>query len=88
MSVVTDTSQQGEGGEHTSLLKRHPLATYFVMAYAFTWLTVLPVMLSSNGFGLLPFAIPFAPFQLLGSFTGPALSALIVTAVTSGRAGV
>ena len=76
----------------TSSLKRviadHPLVAYFVLAFAGTWLTVLPVLLSRSGLGVFPFTLPFLPFQLLATFTGPTLAALLVTAASDGRAGV
>jgi hypothetical protein len=40
------------------LLARHPLIFYFLMAYVGTWLVTVPVALSANGVGLLPFGIP------------------------------
>src|SRR5919199_49487 len=76
----------------TPSLKRvttdHPLVAYFVLAFAGTWLTVLPVLLSRSGLGVLPFTVPFRPFQLLATFTGPTLAAVLVTAASDGRAGV
>ena len=57
-----------------ALIKRRPLVTYFVLAYALTWSMVLLTRLS-----LL--------FAFLGLF-GPAAAALIVTAIDEGRAGV
>ena len=40
------------------LLARHPLVFYFLIAYAGTWLVTVPLALSANGAGLLPFSIP------------------------------
>ncbi len=58
----------------TTPIKRHPLITYFVLAYAFSWAMVA---LYSVGF----------IFALLALF-GPALAAIIVTGVIEGRSGV
>jgi membrane protease YdiL (CAAX protease family) len=69
------------------LLARHPLLAYFVLAFACSWLITLPALVSQNGFGLLPFAVPFAPLQTLGAF-GPLLAAFVVTAAADGRAGI
>ena len=48
----------------------------------------LPPLLSSNGVGLLPFFVPAEPLQTIAAFTGPTLAAFIVTAATSGAAGL
>jgi uncharacterized protein len=57
-----------------AFVNRHPLVTYFVLAYAFSWAMVA---LYSAGF----------IFALLALF-GPALAAIIVTGLTEGRSGV
>lgn len=56
------------------MVRRFPLAAYFVLAYALTW-WVYPLLRFNPMIGL------------LGLF-GPALAAVIVTAVTDGRPGV
>ena len=48
----------------------------------------LPVLLARNGVGLLPFTLPAEPLQTIAAFTGPTLAAFIVTAATSGAAGL
>ncbi len=55
-------------------IRRHPLVAFFVLAYALTW-WVYPLLRFNPLIGL------------LGLF-GPALAAIIVTAVTDGRPGV
>jgi uncharacterized protein len=55
-------------------IARHPLVAYFVLAYAFTW-WVYPLLRFNPLIGL------------LGLF-GPALAAIIITAITEGRPGV
>jgi membrane protease YdiL (CAAX protease family) len=66
------------------------VVSYFVIAFAGTWLTILPLLLGMDGLGLLPYRFGDAGilFALLSTFTGPLLAAYLVTAVTSGRAGV
>jgi membrane protease YdiL (CAAX protease family) len=54
--------------------KRHSLVTFFVLAYAITW-------------ALVPLASVSLAFPVLGLF-GPALAAVIVTAITEGASGV
>jgi uncharacterized protein len=73
-----------------ALLARHPLVTFFVMAYAFTWIVSAPWVLGEDGAGLLPpaLSVPSSSARLLlvaGIFAGPTLSAFIMTATTEGR---
>ena len=56
------------------MVKRHPLIAFFVLAYALSWLAWIPYAL-----GVYP--NPVASF-------GPFLAALLVLALTEGRAGV
>jgi CAAX protease family protein len=74
-----------------SWLKRHPLVGYFTLAYAGTWLTIAPVMLSKSGVGALPYETPFPVFAtlfILSGFLGPTLAAFVMTGITTGKAGV
>lgn len=66
------------------LLQRHPLVTYFVLAYAISWSFMLPVAASAQGFVSWP--IPFSLYYF-GSF-GPMLSALVVTGLTADGSGI
>lgn len=75
-----------------SWLTRHPVTSFFILAYVIAWLLWLPLILSKgNGLGLIPLnsggAIFFLSLITLGSF-GPALSALVMSAITAGKAGV
>jgi uncharacterized protein len=62
-------------------LRRHPLVSYFVMAFALSWLWFL-----------LAFDVWHLELQGIGGFVGPlvgpTLSAFVMTAVTQGRSGV
>jgi membrane protease YdiL (CAAX protease family) len=74
-----------------SVLARHPLVSFFVMAYAFSWLVWAPWVLGEDGAGLLPIKPSDATSGLLNAaaiLAGPTLSAFIMTATTEGRAGV
>ncbi|MFL5805028.1 MAG: type II CAAX prenyl endopeptidase Rce1 family protein, partial [Roseiflexaceae bacterium] len=73
------------------LLRSHPLVAYFAIAFAGTWLLMLPIVLAQNGLGLLPFTFPdilLAVLFILGTFMGPTLAAFLIAAATSGRGGV
>jgi membrane protease YdiL (CAAX protease family) len=74
---------------HQGVLARHPLVFYFIIAYAGSWLVWLPLALSEDGSGLLPFSSPllFATFGF-AAFLGPFLSGFVMTGATEGRAGL
>jgi uncharacterized protein len=57
-----------------SIIRRYPLITYFVLAYAITWAT-FPLVNINPMLGII-------------GFIGPAGAAILVTALTEGRAGV
>jgi CAAX protease family protein len=70
-----------------AFVRRHPLLSYFVLAYAMTWLFWLPLALSQSGVGLLPIQLPMT--LMMGAMLfGPIGAAYVATAITSGRAGV
>jgi len=72
-----------------SLVVRHPVTAFVVMAFALGWGGMLPLLLSESGpFGILPFALPAQPFTAVLSMLGLALPAFLVTAATVGREGV
>jgi membrane protease YdiL (CAAX protease family) len=74
---------------HQGVLARHPLAFYFIIAYAGTWLIWLPLTRSEDGSGLLPFSSPLlATTFSFAAFLGPFLSAFVMTGSTEGRAGI
>jgi uncharacterized protein len=73
------------------LLARHPLVSFFVMAYAFSWIVWTPWVLGEDGAGLLPIDISETASGYLNAaaiLAGPTLSAFIMTATTEGREGV
>src|SRR3954447_11818215 len=85
-SATTD-ADTARGG----VLGRHPLVFYFLIAFAGAWLVEAPVVLSRTGTGLLPFTIPVPVAALLlaaATFTGPTLSAFVMTGAIDGQAGV
>jgi uncharacterized protein len=73
------------------LLTRHPLVSFFFMAYAFSWIVWAPWVLGEDGAGLLPINISQTASGYLNAtaiLAGPTLSAFIMTATTEGREGV
>jgi membrane protease YdiL (CAAX protease family) len=81
--VVSPPSPSGKG-----ILVRHPLVTYFVFAYALSWLAVVPYLLSKSVYGFFPFALPQPVFLIGAPLVGPTLVAFVLTARLDGRAGV
>lgn len=72
------------------LLIRHPLVSFFALAYALTWLAWSPWYLSNDGVGLLSYdgeAISDY-INIIALIVGPTLSAFIVTGATEGWDGV
>jgi membrane protease YdiL (CAAX protease family) len=72
------------------MLACYPLIFFFIIAYAGSWLVMLPYLRFGGGAGLLPFSwpIPFALSAAIAPFAGPFLAAVIMTGVTEGRAGI
>lgn len=58
----------------TAFVKRHPLVAFFVLAYALTW-PLIPL-------------VTVSPLWGFPALFGPALAAIIVAAITDGRAGL
>lgn len=75
-------------------LRRHPLLSFFVLANLMSWLAWIPYILSQNGLGVWDYRFPdvLGTSQLLGvlpgAYLGPIASALLITAVADGRAGL
>ena len=72
------------------LLARRPLTSFFVLAYALSWLGWSPWFLSEAGIGLLPFdGGEFSTFLNIAALVlGPTFSAFLVTGATEGRDGL
>jgi membrane protease YdiL (CAAX protease family) len=68
-------------------LCRHPLLSFFVLAYTLSWVTWLPYVLSEDGLGILALHLP-SLYIVIGGFTGPFLAGFLMTAVVSGRKGI
>lgn len=74
-------------GKFRQFLQRHPLLSYFVMAYGFSWLAWVPYILSLDGLGLLPVHLTQLG-TLPGAYLGPLLSGFLMTGATEGKPGI
>ena len=87
---MTTAPAQAVSARH-GLLARYPLTSFFVMAYAFSWIVWSPWVLGKDGAGLLPIQIPQTVVGYLNAtaiLCGPTVAALIMTGTIEGRAGV
>ena len=69
-----------------SLLARHPLVFYFLIAFSFSWLMFLPGVLTY--FGVLNVSPSIFGLMGIAGLLGPSLSGFIMTGITEGRAGI
>jgi len=65
-----------------NIIKKYPLASYFIIAWIITWLLVLPLILTS--FGILSVNMNW---HFLGPL-GPTISAIIVVYITAKKEGL
>jgi CAAX protease family protein len=65
-------------------MSRHPLLSFFVMSYAFSWIALIPYVLSVWGVLKGDFSLMYA----LKPFVGPTLAAIIMTGIVEGKDGV
>jgi membrane protease YdiL (CAAX protease family) len=68
------------------LLARHPLVSYFLIAFTFSWLLFLPGPLTY--FGVLNLNPSALGMLAIAGLLGPILSGFIMTALIEGREGV
>ncbi len=88
MYVPTENRQIATAPGLRGLVARHPATAFLVMAFGFGWSSLIPILLSENGFGILPIELPLTVVQALATVLGLALPAFLVTAATGGKAGV
>ncbi len=86
--TTADTAAERPGAPREGLLARHPLVFYFLIAYAFSWLLWMPLVLSEDGTGLLPFSSPLLGLAIPVGIFGPTLAAFTMTGITEGRVGI
>ena len=91
MSNIVLNSPVPEATGRSALVRwimRHSLAAFLLLTFGYSWLVGLPLLLSS--WQILPFHLARLPallIQLLGAW-GPTFSALLLTGLISGKAGL
>ena len=70
------------------MVARHPATAFLLMAFGFGWTSLIPILLSEDGFGVVPIELPLTLVQTLATLLGLALPAFLVTAATGGKEGV
>ncbi len=70
-----------------SIIQRHPLVSYFALAYGTTWSAIL-IFLASKGFQLATLQIQDGLMIFVMMFLGPSTSALVLTAAVDRRNGL
>ena len=90
MSTTTQNQQAPNSSSSLrGVVARHPVAAFLIMAFAFGWGGMLPLLLSENGpITVVPIELPWMPFATIFSILGLALPAFLVTAATDGKDGV
>ena len=87
MTTISSVSSIPESGLK-ALAKRYPLISYFALAYALTWIFVIPIMLSQRGMGVINLPDPLLlVFLLVSTYSGPLPAALIMTTLIDGKEG-
>jgi membrane protease YdiL (CAAX protease family) len=66
-------------------MRMHALFSYFFMAFTFSWIMTIPIVLAERGY--LP-SILFNIFFVLKAFAGPFLAAFVMVRVCEGREGL
>lgn len=86
--TVIDTTRTPPRTGPVSVIRHHPLLSFFVLANLLSWVAWTPYVLSQDGLGVLPVHIDEIVGMLPGAYLGPIFSAFLVTAITDGRPGL
>jgi membrane protease YdiL (CAAX protease family) len=82
--LTTATAELGSSSD--GLLARHPLVSYFLITFVFSWLMFVPGLLTY--YGVLSLRPQMVRLLAIAGLLGPMLSGFIMTAVTEGRPGI
>ena len=92
MSTATQNQQPTPHSTLRAVVARHPVVAFLIMVYTIAWAVFLPVVLQERGLLVLPIDLSegfaFNAVTAVDTILGVALPAFLVTAATSGEAGV
>ena len=83
---MSTASSPAQSARRQSVLARHPLVFYFLIAFVFSWLTFLPGPLTY--YGVLSLSPQLLGYLAIAGLLGPVLSGFVMSAATEGAAGV
>jgi membrane protease YdiL (CAAX protease family) len=72
----------------SSFVKRHAIATYYMLVFGVSWGGGLLVLGPDGMVGIKPISPAQLPFVYLAALAGPALAGILCTALIGGRAGL
>jgi uncharacterized protein len=89
-TIIQAPPAQAPASNIKAVLQRHPIAAYFVLMFSGLWLGYLPLLLSSQGFGVLPFRFPFPAelFNIPASLLGPLVAGAVMAWALGGKQGL
>jgi membrane protease YdiL (CAAX protease family) len=71
-----------------AFIKKHPVLTYYALAFALSWGFIL-IVIGPDGFlGTMPIPAALMPLLYPATLAGPALAGLLLTGIIYGRAGL
>lgn len=83
---MNTASAPAQPARRPSVLARHPLLSYFLIAFVFSWLVFLPGPLTY--YGVLGLSSQLVGYLAIAGLLGPALAGFVMSAATEGVAGV
>ena len=88
MATITTTAQPAAASSLKQAIIRHPLIAFFALAYAFSWLITLPLLLGTNGLGLFAYTVPsgIALALIVTQQFGPMVAGLAMASLTGSGA--
>lgn len=85
MSTITGTLSNEKG--FSAFIRRHPLVSYFILAYAVMWFFISPMVIDALELANIPDVLSLLSY-ILSSLLGPTVAAFWVTGVLEGKEGM